>query len=201
MSAATAIEWRAMSDTTPVADTLTVQNVVASTTIDRQLALQAIADDLAAATYTAETGPALTYRSTTLNTTVQCFRSGTLITLGAPNRTVARESLNEVLTHLNDLGIPVPDTPDITIQNMVFTADLGTTLTLDAVAIGLGLDRTEYEPEQFPGLIYRPPDIAVVILVFATGKLVITGTMEPAPAATALTALADQLVDIGLRED
>jgi transcription initiation factor TFIID TATA-box-binding protein len=188
-----------MTETT-LTDTLTVQNVVASTEIDQQLALDEVAGDLANATYAPETGPGLTYRSTASDTTVQCFRTGTLIAMGASSRAAVHGSLCHFLTRLSDLGISVPDTPDITIVNMVFTADLGTTLTLDAVAIGLDLARTEYEPEQFSGLIYRPPDLAVVILVFATGKLVITGTTDPALAATALTDLAAQLTDLGLRD-
>jgi transcription initiation factor TFIID TATA-box-binding protein len=83
---------------------------------------------------------------------------------------------------------------------MVFTADLATSLNVPTVIVALGLGQTEYEPEQHPALIYRPDDPAVVLLVFSSGKLVITGTTEPAPDQTALTNLADTLTDLGLRE-
>jgi transcription initiation factor TFIID TATA-box-binding protein len=120
--------------------------------------------------------------------------------MGAPSRAAVYESFSQFLTHLSERGIPVPDTPDITIQNMVFTADLGTAINLDAAAVGLGLDRTEYEPEQFSGLIYWPTDLAVVVLVFRSGPLVITGGTKPATAETALTTITDQLAELGLRE-
>jgi transcription initiation factor TFIID TATA-box-binding protein len=58
----------------------------------------------------------------------------------------------------------------------VVDADLGEALNLEAIAIGLGLEAVEYEPEQFPGLVYRLDDPDVVALLFGTGKMVITGT-------------------------
>jgi transcription initiation factor TFIID TATA-box-binding protein len=99
------------------------------------------------------------------------------------------------------LAIPVPATPEITIQNMVFTADLATSLNVSTVVVALGLNQTEYEPEQHPALIYRPDEPAVVLLGFSSDTLVITGTTDPTPAATALTELADTLTDLGLRDD
>jgi transcription initiation factor TFIID TATA-box-binding protein len=73
-------------------------------------------------------------------------------------------------------------------------------LNRPTVVVALGLDQTEYEPEQHPALIYRPDDPAVVLLVVSSGKLVITGTTDPTPAATALTNLADTRTNLGLRE-
>jgi len=48
-------------------------------------------------------------------------------------------------------------------------------LNLNALAIGFGLENTEYEPEQFPGLIYRPTGLNCVFLIFGSGRIVITG--------------------------
>jgi transcription initiation factor TFIID TATA-box-binding protein len=189
-----------MTETT-LADTLTVQNVVASTAINQELALQPLADDLDGADYRTEPLPTLTYYPTETAPMVRLFRTGALMALGAPSRATARESLTHALGDLDGLGIPVPAAPDITIQNMVFTATLDTTLNLSAVAVGLGLDRTEYEPEQYPALVYRPAEAVEVVQIYASGKLVITGTTAPASATTALTALADQLTDLGLREE
>lgn len=187
-----------MTDTT-LAESLTVQNVVASTTIDHELALQPLAADLDGAEYRTTPAPTLTYHPRDTDTIVRLFRSGTLVVVGAASRPAARTHLTHALNDLDDLAIPIPAEPAITIQNMVFTADLDTSLTLPAVAVGLGLDQTEYEPEQHPAVIYRPPDSPVVVLVFASGKLVITGGTDPAPATAVLTALADQLADLGLR--
>jgi transcription initiation factor TFIID TATA-box-binding protein len=189
-----------MTDDT-VADSLAVQNVVASAAIDAELALEPLAEDLDGAAYTHDAAPTCTYTPAGTATTVRLFRSGELIAMGAPSRPVARTSLTQTLDELAALGVAVPDTPGITILNMVFTADFATTLHLPAVAVGLGLDQTEYEPEQYPAVIYRPVAPAIVILLFASGKLVLTGTTAPEPAHTALTNLADTLTDLGLREE
>ena len=188
-----------MAETPTGLDSLAVQNVVASTKIDQQLALQEVASDLPGATYTTDPGPTLTYH-TDAPATVRCFRSGTLFVMGASSRTTAQESLRQFLTHLRELGISVPETPEITILNMVFTADLGETLNLSAVAVALGLDQTDYEPEQFSGLIYRPANLTVVVLIFGSGKLVITGATEPTLAETALAHVTERLTTLGLRE-
>ncbi|MFO7832898.1 MAG: TATA-box-binding protein, partial [Halohasta sp.] len=96
------------------------------------------------------------------------------------------------------LQIPIADDPEITVQNIVTSADLGTDLNLNAIAIGLGLENIEYEPEQFPGLVYRLDDPDVVALLFGSGKLVITGGKEPSDAEAAVDVITDRLDDLGL---
>ena len=88
--------------------------------------------------------------------------------------------------------------PEIGIQNNVSSADLGRDLNLNAIAIGLGLENIEYEPEQFPGLVYRLDEPDVVALLFGSGKLVITGGKEPEEAGRALEVIEDRLSSLGL---
>ena len=71
----------------------------------------------------------------------------------------------------------------------VFMHDLGEEVNLEALALTLGLERTEYEPEQFPGLIYRPPGFDVTLLVFASGKVIIGGAIESSTAEAAIQHL------------
>ncbi|MDQ2052955.1 TATA-box-binding protein C, partial [Natronolimnohabitans sp. A-GB9] len=80
------------------------------------------------------------------------------------------------------------------IQNVVCTGELNTEQNLNAVAIQLGLDRIEYEPEQFPGLIYRPQNHDCVLLVFGSGKVVITGCSDYNTASAAFDHLEENLI-------
>jgi len=66
----------------------------------------------------------------------------------------------------------------VTIRNIVSSADLGERIDLNAVAVGIGLEDIEYEPEQFPDLVYCPEEREVVALLFGTGKTVITGAVR-----------------------
>lgn len=79
------------------------------------------------------------------------------------------------------------------LQNVVFLEELNSSIDLAQASVQLGLNQTEYEPEQFPGLIYRRPDLGVVMLVFATGKVIITGTTEEVVAQEAAEILRSQL--------
>ena len=74
---------------------------------------------------------------------------------------------------MRTIDTEIPHEFDIKIQNIVASANLQSTLNLEAVA--LELENTEYEPEQFPGLVYRLSDPKVVLLLFGSGKVVCTG--------------------------
>jgi transcription initiation factor TFIID TATA-box-binding protein len=81
---------------------------------------------------------------------------------------------DQFLSHLSELGLEISD-PSLEVKNVVAVGDLGSEVNLEALMIGLGLEQAEYEPEQFPGLVYRPPEHRCVMLVFASGKVVVTG--------------------------
>ncbi|MDI6640110.1 MAG: TATA-box-binding protein, partial [Methanocellales archaeon] len=61
-----------------------------------------------------------------------------------------------------------------------------------------GLENIEYEPEQFPGLVYRLSEPKVVVLLFGSGKLVVTGGKKPADAEVAVEKIAKELRGLGL---
>jgi transcription initiation factor TFIID TATA-box-binding protein len=105
-----------------------------------------------------------------------------------------------VFDKLRNLNIQVDENPEIVVQNIVTSADLGRKLNLNAIAIGLGLENIEYEPEQFPGLVYRLEDPDVVALLFGSGKLVITGGKRPEDAEHAVDEIVTRLEELGLLE-
>jgi transcription initiation factor TFIID TATA-box-binding protein len=75
---------------------------------------------------------------------------------------------------------------EYTLQNIVFSGDLGREINLTTLLLQLGMNSVEYEPEQFPGLIYRPHDYSVVMLIFSTGKTIITGGTKQKEAEKAI---------------
>jgi transcription initiation factor TFIID TATA-box-binding protein len=99
----------------------------------------------------------------------------------------------EFLEHLTEFGIIDSELdPDFIVQNVVCTAYLGHSVNLNALAIGLGLEAVEYEPEQFPGLVYRP----TVLLLFANGKVVVTEAPDVQIAEEAFSSLESQVDDL-----
>ncbi|ELZ38577.1 TATA-box-binding protein [Halorubrum tebenquichense] len=178
-------------------ETITVENVVASTGIGQELDLQSVAMDLEGADYDPEQFPGLVYRTADPKSAALIFRSGKIVCTGANSIEAVHGSLDIVFEELRALQIPIED-PEITVQNIVTSADLGESLNLNAIAIGLGLEHIEYEPEQFPGLVYRLDEPEVVALLFGSGKVVVTGGTSPADAEAAVDVIVEELNGLGL---
>jgi len=87
---------------------------------------------------------------------------------------------------------------ELVIQNIVAISDLGTELNLNEVAMGLGLENVEYEPEQFPGLEYQIKDPKVAMLLFSSGKIVCTGARKTEDVSLAVQKLSDELSSLDL---
>ncbi|WP_435079925.1 TATA-box-binding protein [Halococcus sp. AFM35] len=177
---------------------LEIQNVVASTAIRQELDLESVAMDLEGADFNPDQFPGLVYRVQDPHAAALIFRSGKIVCTGAKSVPDVHEAIKIVFETLSNLGIEVAESPDIEVQNIVSSGDLGETLNLNAIAIGLGLEDVEYEPEQFPGLVYRLDEPDVVALLFGSGKTVITGGKEPEDAEAATEVLISKLTDLNL---
>ena len=132
-----------------------VENIVASTSFSDKLDLDVIAQSLEEAEYEPEQFPGLVYRLASPKTATLLFRSGKANCTGAKNIEDVRTTINIIAEKLKKLGVEVYKDPEIVIQNIVAISDLGGELNLNEVAMALGLENVEYEPEQFPGLVYR----------------------------------------------
>jgi transcription initiation factor TFIID TATA-box-binding protein len=104
------------------------------------------------------------------------FNSGKMVCTGAKSEKEARRAVMKVIKELKKGGIIIISKPELKIQNIVASASLGGMIDLEKAASTL--EKTMYEPEQFPGLIYRMAEPKVVILLFASGKLVCTGAKK-----------------------
>jgi transcription initiation factor TFIID TATA-box-binding protein len=96
-----------------------------------------------------------------------------MVCTGAKSEKLARSAIMKVVRELKKNGIIVLGKPVIIIQNIVASANLQNKVDLELTADLL--DNVMYEPEQFPGLIYRMQDPKTVLLVFTSGKIVCTG--------------------------
>jgi transcription initiation factor TFIID TATA-box-binding protein len=175
-----------------------VENVVASTDIGAELNLNEVLRILEGAEYNKERFPGVVYRTTSPKIAALIFGSGKMVCTGAKSIEDVIDGLTRVFEKLKAMGIDIPQKPEIKIQNIVASADLGAVLNLNAIAIGLGLENIEYEPEQFPGLVYRLSSPKVVILLFGSGKLVVTGGKKPEDAEAAVERIIEELDGLGL---
>jgi transcription initiation factor TFIID TATA-box-binding protein len=179
-------------------DTIEIVNVVASTGIGQEINLKQATLALEGADYDPKRFPGLVYRTKDPKTAALLFRSGKIVCTGAKSIDEAYKGIENVFQGLRNIGIDVKGTPEIKVQNIVASADLHSTLNLNAIAIGLGLENIEYEPEQFPGLVYRISDPKVVILLFGSGKLVVTGGRKPEDMVNAVDQIVEELKNLSL---
>jgi transcription initiation factor TFIID TATA-box-binding protein len=100
--------------------------------------------------------------------------------------------------NIRKAGIAVNGSPEIVVQNIVASADLGQPVNLTSVVITLGLEKVEYEPEVFPGLVYRLSDPKVVILLFGSGRLVCTGARTSQDVEEAVKKITEELQSVDL---
>ena len=168
-----------------------IQNVVASANLNQHLDLDVILQVTPGAKYNPERFPGLAYRLKRPKTTTLLFRSGKMICTGARSTRSANTAITQVINALKDQGIVIITTPSPKIENIVASGDLGGTIDLENVAERLF--KTMYEPEQFPGLIYRMNDPKTVFLIFANGKIVCTGAKTEINLNSAVHNMIDTL--------
>ena len=124
------------------------------------------------------------------------FSTGKMVCTGAKSDKLARSAIRKVVKELKNNGIIILGTPNIKIVNIVASANLHGYVDLEAAADVL--ENVMYEPEQFPGAIYRMGDPKVVILIFASGKLVCTGGKSAEMVDVAVAKLHGILEDYEL---
>jgi transcription initiation factor TFIID TATA-box-binding protein len=179
-----------------MAGVVKVENVVASTSLGMKFDLELITNALENVEYEPEQFPGLVYHLDEPKAAALIFGSGKIVCTGAKSIADAKIAIERIVDKIKAAGIDITTKPDVIVQNVVATANLGTELNLDAIAIGL--DNTEYEPEQFPGLVYRMKEPKVVLLLFGSGKIVCTGAKSVADAENAAKNVAEKLKELGL---
>ncbi|MEB3772361.1 MAG: TATA-box-binding protein [Desulfurococcales archaeon] len=150
-----------------------IENIVATVILEHELDLQLIESKIEDVEYNPDRFPGLIYRLHVPKVTALIFKSGKMVVTGAKSVNQLVNAVKIIMKNLKERGIPLHGRPRIQVQNIVASANLGVEVDLEKTA--LLIENTMYEPEQFPGLIYRMRDPYVVLLIFSSGRMVITG--------------------------
>jgi len=175
-----------------------IVNMVGVSKVGDNLDLDTLAMDLEGAEYEPEDFPGLIFKMKEPKAAFLIFRSGKVVCTGTRSPKEAQTALSIAASKLKEVGVNVLPDPQIDIVNIVASVDLESeTLNLRQVAMALGLENIEYEPEQFPGLAYRMKTPKVVLLIFSTGKVICTGARNKENVELAVTNLKRELTDLG----
>lgn len=153
---------------------LSVQNIVATASLGKPVSLTKLARTQTNTEYNPEQFPGLVLRVKKPKSAVLVFSSGNLVCTGTKSIVQVKEVIKQVIKQLAKINVKITDKPKITVQNIVASGSIDLKLNLNYLA--LALENTEYEPEQFPGLVYKLVEPNATFLLFSNGKLVCTGT-------------------------
>jgi len=171
-----------------------IENIVATVIFEHQLDLDLIEQGVSNIEYNPDQFPGLILRLDSPKVTALIFRSGKMVVTGAKRTSDLIKAVKKILRMFIKSGVTISGKPRIQIQNIVASANLGMEVLLEKAAYLL--ENTMYEPEQFPGLIYRLTDPKVVLLIFSSGKMVITGAKSEEEVEKAVNYTYKKLLDL-----
>ncbi len=166
---------------------INVVNIVVSSDLKHPIPLEKMAASLSNTEYNPEQFPGLVLRIKEPKTSSLIFSSGKIVCTGARNFEDVDKAIIKIKEAVAKIGIKITITPKIEVQNLVASSAIGVNLNLNTLA--MKLSNTEYEPEQFPGLVYKLMDAKATFLLFGNGKVVCTGTKSESEVRSALEKL------------
>jgi transcription initiation factor TFIID TATA-box-binding protein len=150
-----------------------IENVVASASLNVPIKLEKLVSNLDNVEYEPEQFPGLVLRLKDPKAAALIFSSGKVVCTGAKSPKDSKLVIAKIVAKMNKIGIRIPKNYKVQLENIVASAKLNRELNLNNIAFSL--ENTEYEPEQFPGLVYRMDDPRVTFLLFGSGKIICTG--------------------------
>ena len=153
-----------------------LQNIVSTSNLKCVLDLREIALKAKNAEYNPRRFAAVIMRIKEPKTTALIFSSGKIVCTGARTEEESRQASRIYAKIILKLGFPVKFT-EFTVQNIVASCDVKFPIRLEGLA-NTYLKFCSYEPEMFPGLIFHMLDPKIVLLIFVSGKIVLTGAKK-----------------------
>jgi transcription initiation factor TFIID TATA-box-binding protein len=175
-----------------------IENVVVFATLGKDIPLDKISKELVGAEYTPEAFPGVIYRIKDPKTAALIFSSGKIVCTGARSPKFAKTAVQKVVDDMKALNIDMPDEFHTGVENIVASTQIEAKDKLNLEFIAYNLENAEYEPEQFPGLVYRISDPRVAFLLFGTGKIICTGARKIEEIHAALQKFKTNLEALGI---
>ena len=154
----------------------TLQNIVATVNLGCRLDLKTVALHARNAEYNPKRFAAVIMRIREPKTTALIFASGKMVVTGAKSEDDSKLASRKYARIIQKIGFAAKFT-DFKIQNIVGSCDVKFPIRLEGLAFSHGTF-SSYEPELFPGLIYRMVKPKIVLLIFVSGKIVLTGAKQ-----------------------
>jgi len=154
---------------------LKIKNMVASGVIADSIDLVELSNKVKGCELNKKRFPGAVYRIENPRIACLIFSTGKIVMTGIRNKKALTDGLAIVMKSVKDAGVDTHKVPKVAITNMVCSYNIGKYINLNKIVVTLNVENIEYEPEQFPGLVYRIKDPKIVALIFSSGKIILTG--------------------------
>jgi transcription initiation factor TFIID TATA-box-binding protein len=179
--------------------TFRIENIVATVILDQEIDIDLLELELPNHVYKPEQFPGVIFKIDRPRATALIFRSGKMVVTGTKSISQLIEAVKKIIRAVDRIlakyGSGIRGKPRVQVQNIVAGGDLHAYVNLEKAAYYL--EDCMYEPEQFPGLIHRMRNPRVVLLIFSSGKMVITGAKEESEVEQAVKQTAEKLYKAG----
>jgi transcription initiation factor TFIID TATA-box-binding protein len=177
-------------------ESLKIENIVASGVIAESIDLVEFSSKIKNCELNKKRFPGAVYRIENPKIASLIFSSGKVVLTGIRNQKALTDGLAIIIKSLKEAGIKPLKEPKVAITNMVCSYDLGRYINLNKIVVTLNVENIEYEPEQFPGLVYRIKDPKIVVLIFSSGKIILTGGRNLEDVRKGLAVLEQKLESV-----
>jgi transcription initiation factor TFIID TATA-box-binding protein len=177
-------------------ESLKVENIVASGVVAGSIDLADFSEKTENCELNKKRFPGAVYHIADPKIACLIFSSGKIVMTGLRNDKALSDGLDIVIRSLKNAGIEPLKEPKVAITNMVCSYNLGRYINLNKLTVTLNVENVEYEPEQFPGLVYRISDPKIVVLIFSSGKIILTGGKTLEDVRKGLDVLEQKLASV-----
>jgi transcription initiation factor TFIID TATA-box-binding protein len=177
-------------------ESLKVENIVASGVVAGSIDLVDFSEKTENCELNKKRFPGAVYHIADPKIACLIFSSGKIVMTGLRNDKALADGLAIVIKALKNAGIEPLKEPKVVVTNMVCSFNLGRYINLNKLTVTLNVENVEYEPEQFPGLVYRIGDPKIVVLIFSSGKIILTGGKTLEDIRKGLDVLEQKLASV-----
>jgi transcription initiation factor TFIID TATA-box-binding protein len=175
-----------------------IENIVAFAQVSNSFDVEMISEKMPGSSYNPDEFVGLTMKFDKPKVAVLVLSNGKIICTGSKNAEEVDISFKKAVKKIKDAGFGVKKNYKIKIDNVVASTDFKKKLDLEKASKKLPLQKVEYEPEDFPGLIYKADDRGTLLLLFSSGKVISTGANKIEDAADSIKSLEKKLTTIGV---
>ena len=174
-----------------------IENIIASAQISELFDIKLLSEKIADSGYNPSEFDGLSIKYNNEKIAMIVLGTGKVVCTGAKEITDAIDKIKKVTSQIKKIGFKIKKDYKVKIENIIVSADLKKELDLASLATRLILQDVDYQPEVFPGLIYKMDDLHTILIIFNSGKIVCTDTKSIDDATNSIKKMEEKLTSIG----